>query len=107
MAIAQRISKLSKLAFFLSLGLAATIIDACGGKSNDEGKDPEGSGGSSSTDQNNTTEPAGGGASTSEATGGSPATGGTSAVGGRPNTRSTGLSTQEPKDAGLWDVICE
>lgn len=106
MAIAQRISHLSKLAFFLSLGLAATIIDACGGKSNDEGKDPESTGGSTSTDQNSTSGPAGGDSSTTEATGGRTATGGTSA-GGRSNTLSTSVPIHEPKDAGLWDVICE
>lgn len=108
MAIAQKITHLSKLAFFLSLGLAATIIDACGGKSDDEGKDPESTGGSTSTNQNaDTTVSEGGNTNVSSPTGGRSTIGGTSAVGGHSATNLISVPIQEPRDAGLWDVICE
>src|SRR5512133_1452553 len=107
MAITQKITHLSKLAFFLSLGLAATIIDACGGKSDDEGKDPESTGGKSSTNQSaNTTAPEGGSSNTSSSTGGS-TMGGASSVGGHSSTNQISIPINEPRDAGLWDVICE
>ncbi len=98
MTFVRRLAHLSRLAFFVSLGVAATIIDACGGKEDDAG-DPE--------------PPKGGGASTSQAgaasgglaSGGAMATGGSQAVGG--NTGIVIDAGTPPKDADLWDVICE
>jgi hypothetical protein len=105
MALYRRIAHLSKLAFFVSLGIAATIVDACGGKDNDSGSDrdkPSGGG------------PASGQAGSSAAGfGGSAQTpaGGTTATGPGPGTGgSTGLvidAGPPPRDADLWDVICE
>lgn len=99
MTFVKRLAHLSRLAFFVSLGVAATIVDACGGKE-DDSRDPEApkGGGSASTGQ-------AGAASGGSARGGTMATGGSQAAGGI-----TGLvidAGTPPKDAELWDVICE
>jgi hypothetical protein len=101
-AFVQRLTHLSKLAFFLSLGVVATIVDACGGESESGNKDPGPSTGGGVSD-------AKGGAS---ATGGNSSnSGGVTAAGGNfgGSAATGGSSTVEIPDAGagLWDVICE
>jgi hypothetical protein len=105
MALYRRFAHLSKLAFFLSLGIAATIVDACGGKDDDSGTDRD--------------KPFGGGPSSGRAgssgigIGGSaqtPAGGTTTTEGGAGTGGDTGVVVDAgppPRDAELWDVICE
>lgn len=98
MAILKRVVHLSRLAFFVSLGVAATILDAC---SSDDETSGTGTGGTS---------PGAAGASGSGQTSGGTASapqGGAKASGGT-NGRGGTSSTSIP-DAGtdLWDVICE
>ena len=92
MAFVKQLAHLSRLAFFVSLGVAATIVDACGGREDNTG-DPE--------------PPKGGGTSTGQAgaASGGLASGGSNATGG--NTGIVIDAGAPPKDADLWDVICE
>jgi hypothetical protein len=105
MALVRQIAHLSKLAFFLSLGIAATIVDACGGKNDDSGTDRDKPvGGGPASDQAGSSGTGRGGAAQSTA-------GGTTSTGPGPGTGgSTGLvidAGPPPRDADLWDVICE
>jgi hypothetical protein len=97
-AILKRVVHISKLAFFVSLGVAATILDAC---SSDDETSRTGAGGTSpgAAGASGSGQTSGGTASTPQ--GGAKATGGTAGQGG--------TSTTPIADAGtdLWDVICE
>jgi hypothetical protein len=91
-AFVQRFTHLSKLAFFLSLGIVATVMDACSSDGDSGQKDPEPSAG----------------AGTSAGAGGASATGGNqSAQAGAAATGGTTGSEIPDAGADLWDVICE
>jgi hypothetical protein len=98
MALIHRVTHLSKLAFFVALGVAATIVDACGGRDDDAGNAPAPpKGGSPPTGQ-------AGAQSVGQGGGTQPSAGGTKSTGGTLGIIDAG---PPPKDADLWDVICE